>query len=92
MPDPIRPDYFSGSSNPHAPCPNCGNSSAGPVSFTWWGGVLGPRLLHHVRCQNCQECYNGKTGRSNNTAITIYVVVSALIGIGIFVLYMFAKK
>jgi hypothetical protein len=70
----------------YAPCPSCGNGYATPVGFTWWGGILGPKLFSHVSCLRCKTAYNGKTGKSNNTAITIYVVVSMAIGLaaGIF--------
>lgn len=63
-----------------APCPACRGANAAKVGWTIWGGVLGPRMLNHVRCQNCGTRYNGKTGRYNTTAITVYVVVSILIG------------
>jgi rubredoxin len=67
-------------------CPRCGASHAEPVKFTWWGGLLGPRMLHHVKCLNCRYAYNGKTGQSNTTGIVIYTVVGAIIGIAIVVL------
>ena len=63
----------------YAPCPRCQNPQPSPVSFTWWGGVLGPKMLTHVKCTRCGTAYNGKTGGSNATAITIYVIVGALI-------------
>lgn len=62
-----------------APCPNCGCTFATKVGFTLWGGVLGPWLFTHVKCQQCQTAYNGKTGKSNTTAIVMYVVVSLLL-------------
>jgi hypothetical protein len=69
-----------------APCPGCGNTWASKVGFTWWGGVLGPALFTHVKCARCGNAYNGKTGRSNKTAIVIYVAVGALIGLAVFAL------
>jgi hypothetical protein len=60
-------------------CPRCGSTANKPVGFSWWGGVLGPRLFHHVRCQGCGFCFNSKTGRSNNTAIAIYVAVTLVV-------------
>jgi hypothetical protein len=54
--------------------------TASRIGFTWWGGVLGPWMLTHVRCNKCGTCYNGHTGKSNDTAIVIYVVVGAAIG------------
>ncbi|HEX8916431.1 MAG TPA: hypothetical protein VF796_29030 [Humisphaera sp.] len=66
-----------------APCPRCGCPYADRVTFTWWGGLLGPKLFTHVKCRNCRQAYNGKTGRDNTTAITIYVVVSLGIGLAV---------
>ena len=56
-------------------CPRCGSPYASKVGYTWWGGFLGPSILHHVRCSNCQNEYNGKTGKSNTNGIIIYSVV-----------------
>jgi ribosomal protein S27E len=66
----------------YADCPECDNrGNATRVGFTWGGGLVGPAILTHVRCHNCGTCYNGKTGKSNNTAIAIYVGVGLLIGV-----------
>jgi hypothetical protein len=66
----------------YADCPGCGNpGDASPVGFTWWGGLLGPKLLSHVRCRECGVCYNGKSGNYNTTGITIYVVITGVIGL-----------
>jgi hypothetical protein len=64
-----------------APCPSCGNTWSTKVGFTWWGGVIGPAILSHVKCAHCGTEYNGKTGRSNTTGIVIYTVVGGLIGV-----------
>jgi hypothetical protein len=74
----------------YRPCPACGNTYAKQASYTWWGGALGPWLLTHVKCLQCQTWYNSKTGKSNNTAITIYIGVSAVIGLIAGVLIAFA--
>ena len=58
-----------------APCPKCGSRSATKPSFTWWGGVLGPKIIPVVKCDGCSHSYNGKTGGSNTAAIAIYMVV-----------------
>ncbi len=60
-------------------CPSCGARDAAPVSFTWWGGFVGPKLLNHVQCSQCGSGYNAKTGRSNNTAIAVYMGVIFLV-------------
>lgn len=61
----------------YAPCPSCSSTDADAVEYTWWGGVLGPRLLTHVRCRSCGTFYNGKTGESNQGAIIAYSVALA---------------
>ncbi|MBI1372935.1 MAG: hypothetical protein GC159_09265 [Phycisphaera sp.] len=59
----------------YAACPSCSERKATKVSFTWWGGVIGPSLFTHVKCGGCGTCYNGKTGKSNATAIVVYTIV-----------------
>jgi len=70
--------------SPYAPCPQCRNSAAQKLNFTWWGGMLGPKLLTHVKCQACGKKYNGKTGKENTTNIIIYSVVVGVICFAIF--------
>lgn len=70
--------------NKFAPCPKCNTANAEQMSFTWWGGLIGPKILTHVKCNNCSATYNGKTGKDNTTNIIIYSVVVGLI---IFVLF-----
>jgi len=65
--------------NQYAPCPNCGQSNAKKVGYTWWGGVLGPSIFTHVKCQSCETQYNGKTGKSNQQNIIIYFIVTFMI-------------
>lgn len=62
-----------------ASCPQCKDTNAQLVKFAWWGGVLGPKLLSHVKCQSCGKKYNGKTGGDNTTGIIVYSVVVGLI-------------
>ena len=67
----------------YAPCPRCGCTFADKVGFTWWGGVLGPRMLNHAKCALCRSTFNSKTGKSNTTAILIYQGVAIAIGLAI---------
>ena len=53
------------------------------MSFTWWGGVIGPKVLTHVKCLRCGHAYNGKTGRDNTTGIVIYSVIVGVIAFGL---------
>ncbi|MEW6212576.1 MAG: hypothetical protein AB1631_29895 [Acidobacteriota bacterium] len=72
--------------NGFAPCPKCQSDAAEKVGFTWWGGLIGPRLLNHVKCNRCGATYNGKTGQSNTTGIIIYTVVLLAIAIALGIL------
>lgn len=56
-------------------CPKCGSPLVQPVKFTWWGGILGPKLFNHTKCTACNYYFNSKTRRSNTPAIIIYSVV-----------------
>ena len=47
--------------------------------FYFVGGAFGPNIFTHVKCQNCNTEYNGKTGKSNQQNIIIYIVVSLLV-------------
>jgi len=66
-------------------CPKCGGANCRRVSFTWWGGAVGPAILKHTKCNNCGATFNGRTGQSNTTGIVIYSVVVGVIGIAIIV-------
>lgn len=74
--------------NQYAPCPACGSQNAERMKFTWWGGVLGPKLLTHVKCPQCATKFNGKTGRDNTRNIIIYSVV-AIVGAFVLLFAMF---
>ena len=75
--------------NNYAPCPKCRNSNAEKLKFTWWGGVLGPKILSHVKCNSCGYKYNGKSGKDNTTGIVIYSVIVGILAFGL-VFVMFA--
>lgn len=80
------------SASPHVPCPRCYTPSPQPVKFTWWGGLLGPKMLSHVKCQQCGLAYNGKSGKSNTTGIVIYSVIVFVIVLGVSLLIMVASS
>jgi hypothetical protein len=64
-------------------CPRCQCPYVKPVSYTWWGGILGPRLFSMVKCQQCKYQFNGKTGLPVTKAIAIYFIVVLVISFGI---------
>jgi hypothetical protein len=50
--------------------------------FTWWGGILGPKLLNHAVCKACRLGFNAKTRRpKNDRAILAYFGVAAGIAV-----------
>jgi DNA-directed RNA polymerase subunit RPC12/RpoP len=73
----------------YVPCPKCGGR-ADRLNFTWWGGVLGPRLLSHVKCTRCSHKYNGKSGKDNTTGIVIYSAIIAILVFGLIVVMLAA--
>lgn len=75
------------SASPH-PCPKCDTKAAVKVSYTWWGGALGPRLLSVVKCRSCGTQYNGAKGGRLGRAILVYnLVLGGILGtIAFFVL------
>ena len=75
--------------NTYAPCPKCRNSAGEKIRFTWWGGILGPKILTHVKCCDCGNKYNGKSGKDNTTGIVIYSAVVAVLVLAL-VVVMFA--
>ena len=68
----------------YVPCPKCGGASE-RLKFTWWGGVIGPKILSHVKCGSCGHKYNGKSGKDNTTGIVIYSAVVAVLIFGLMV-------
>jgi hypothetical protein len=52
------------------------------MKFTWWGGVLGPKVLSHVKCPSCGYGYNGRSGRDNTVGIAIYCVIVGAVVMG----------
>lgn len=62
-----------------APCPSCRATGARAVTFSWWGGVLGPKLLNHVECVRCGTTFNGRSGQPNTLGIAVYLLVSLVV-------------
>lgn len=43
-------------------CPKCKKTNAERIKYHPHYGALGPMLMEMVKCNDCQEIYNGKTG------------------------------
>ena len=64
----------------YKPCPRCGSSSdIHKVEYSWWGGLVGPALVHQVRCKKCGKTYDGSTGKDITRRLSIYIVVGIVI-------------
>ena len=70
-------------------CPKCGSALVKPVKYTWWGGMLGPKIFHHTKCESCGYVYNSKTRKSNTPSIIVYSVILFVIA---FVVFYFLKR
>jgi hypothetical protein len=70
-------------------CPKCRQEVMPmPVGFTWWGGLIGSKIINHVECPMCHSRFNGRTGADNTGAIAIYMVVTGLI-VGVLLFFVF---
>jgi hypothetical protein len=79
----------------YADCPACGEpGNATRIRYTLWGGLIGPAMLCHVRCENCGTAYNGQTGNYNTVGIIIYLSIGLAIalGLGVFALMLLLPK
>jgi hypothetical protein len=62
-------------------CPHCGSHQLKDPTYTFWGGVLGPRLLRHRVCSACGFGFDRETGRDNRGRIVAYVLISGAIAL-----------
>jgi C4-type Zn-finger protein len=83
------PDQLNEFTNENG-CPKCNNALVSAVKYTWWGGLLGPKIFHHTRCNGCGYRYNSKTRKSNTSAIVIYSAV--LFGIAFAAVYLLKRS
>lgn len=79
------------SASPH-PCPKCGGKSSTKVRYNWWGGALGPKLFHVVKCEACRTQYNGQTGQGLGRVILIYNLVAIVVSAGLVYLWWTAQN
>ncbi len=67
-------------------CPSCGSRRSKKISFTWWGGAVGPAIFSLVKCAECGQQYNRKSGKPFGwLPIIVYSVVVGVIALVIFV-------
>lgn len=61
-------------------CPSCGSTQTKEVKYTWWGGLVGPKMMNLQKCENCRIQFNRKTNKNALNAIIAYNMVALLIG------------
>jgi hypothetical protein len=79
-----------GYARPDRPCPGCGGGPLEEPSFTWWGGLIGHKLLGVEQCKSCRHWWVKNTGQPGGTRVTIYMVVGIVLGLVIAALWLFA--
>ncbi len=63
----------------YVPCPKCGSTNLHKIKWTFWGGVLGPSIFNHVKCNDCGMKFNGTTGKSNTGPIILYMIIGFIL-------------
>lgn len=64
-------------------CPSCSSTQTKEVKYTWWGGVLAPKLMHLQKCEACKFQFNRKTNKGTVNAVVAYNLVALLGGLAI---------
>lgn len=78
QPPPIPVMGYAG---PSRPCPGCGGGPIAEPSFTWWGGLVGHKLLNVERCKSCRRWWVKGTARPGGTRVMIYMIAGIVLGL-----------
>jgi uncharacterized membrane protein YidH (DUF202 family) len=63
-------------------CPQCGSRRSKKISFTMWGGAVGPAVFGLVKCKECDQQYMKKSGKPFEWShIIAYTAVVSVLGI-----------
>jgi hypothetical protein len=62
-------------------CPACGTGKLSQPTFTWWGGLIGHKILGIERCTSCKRWWVKKTGRPGGTRVLIYAAAGIALGL-----------
>lgn len=60
-------------------CPRCASPHVERPNFTWWGGIVGPRIMGILKCKYCSYEFVGKTGKEATQAKRIYLFGAILV-------------
>lgn len=65
-------------------CPGCGSRKSSKVTYTWWGGLVGPAIFGLVKCGRCKKQYMGGSGKPLGAVqIIVYSLVVGAIGLAV---------
>ncbi len=56
-------------------CPKCQGNQTREVKYTWWGGLVGPKMMNLQKCEACRFQFNRKTNKGVLNAIIAYNVI-----------------
>lgn len=76
---------YAGRPSHDARCLGCGGGPLSVPSFTWWGGLVGQRLLGIEKCESCGQWWVKGTAKPGTSRIVIYAVVGGALGIALVV-------
>ena len=73
----------------HRPCPGCGIGPLEEPSFTWWGGLVGHKILGVEQCRACRRWWVKGTAQPGGGRVTAYVVIGLILGVLISAVWVF---
>ena len=72
-------------------CPGCGSGPLHEPGFTWWGGLVGHKILGVEQCKSCKRWWVKNTAQPGTTRVTVYVVVGIVLGLALAAAWIFAN-
>ena len=75
----------------HRACRGCGGGPLEEPGFTWWGGLVGHKILGVEQCKRCNKWWVKSTGQPGDTRVAVYMITGIVLGIligGVWVYYM----
>jgi uncharacterized membrane protein len=69
-------------------CPRCNSTDIHRVEYSWWGGLVGPGLVHQVRCKKCGLAYDGASGTTITRRASIYITIVLIVSVILVILRM----
>jgi hypothetical protein len=81
---PVPPPFHSSGVIDYAGTPRCPGCGGGPLvepKFTWWGGLVGHKVLGVQRCAACRKWWVKKTGAPGGTRVALYATTGVVLGL-----------